>query len=125
SGYFFNRILHQRLIHDGEHFLGLRFGGGQEPRAKTGNRQNRFTNLHEHLSLSHDEQASQWAQCSASAQAASKERGWGLGTGGWGEAEGGKLSPVTGKGQEIREQARTAASLHSIAPVPSPQSLLF
>ena len=32
----FHDILHDRLARDREHFLGLRLGGGQQPRAVTG-----------------------------------------------------------------------------------------
>ena len=57
SGYRKRKLLQPhtapRLIHDGKHFLGLRFGGWQESRAKPGNRQNRFPNLHGHLSVGH------------------------------------------------------------------------
>ena len=46
GGHFFNRVLHQGLVHDGQHFLGLRLGGGEEARAQSSHGQNRFPNAH-------------------------------------------------------------------------------
>ena len=37
-------VLHQGLVHHGQHFLGLRLGGGEKSSAKPGRRQNRFAN---------------------------------------------------------------------------------
>ncbi len=39
----FRDVLDLRLINDGQHFLGLRFGGGEESSAQTGGRQNCFS----------------------------------------------------------------------------------
>ena len=39
---FLHRILNQRLVDDGQHFLGLRLGGGQETRPQTGHGKDRF-----------------------------------------------------------------------------------
>ena len=38
-------VLNLRLVHNGEHFLGLRLRGGQEARAKPRSRQNRFAHF--------------------------------------------------------------------------------
>ena len=40
---FLDRVLNQRLVHDGKHFLGLRLGGRQKARAQARNRKNGFT----------------------------------------------------------------------------------
>ena len=41
-------ILDEGFIHQGQHFLGLRFGGGKEAGAQTGGREDRFANLGGH-----------------------------------------------------------------------------
>src|ERR1700730_9469426 len=38
-----DRVLDQRPVHDGQHFLGHRLGGRQEPGAETGDREDGFT----------------------------------------------------------------------------------
>lgn len=40
---FFDGVLDQRLVDDGQHFLGHRLGGGQEARAHAGDGENGFT----------------------------------------------------------------------------------
>ncbi len=42
---FFGDVLNLRLVHDGEHFLGLSFGGGKETCAESGSGQNGFANF--------------------------------------------------------------------------------
>jgi hypothetical protein len=42
---FFRHVLNLRLIDNGEHFFGLRFGGRQKPRAQSGGRQNCFSDF--------------------------------------------------------------------------------
>ncbi len=45
---FFDRVLDQRLVDHGQHFLRDRLGGGQETRAETGDGKNGFTQLFRH-----------------------------------------------------------------------------
>ena len=42
----FHRVLDQRLVHHGQHFLGLRLGGWQKTGAETGNREDGFGDGH-------------------------------------------------------------------------------
>ncbi len=42
---FFSNILNLRLIDNGQHFFGLRFGGRQKARAQAGGRQNGFADF--------------------------------------------------------------------------------
>ena len=44
----FHGVLDQRLVHDGQHFLGHRLGGRQEPRSQPGDGQNRLGKLLDH-----------------------------------------------------------------------------
>lgn len=48
-GFFYNK-LDGRLIHDGQHFLGLRLGGGQKTGTQASGRNNSFTNAHVFIS---------------------------------------------------------------------------
>ncbi len=43
---FIHHILDQRLVDDGQHFLWHGFGGGQDPGAKTGDREDGFADFH-------------------------------------------------------------------------------
>ena len=43
-----DRVLDQRLVDDRQHFLGRCLGGGQEARAKTGDRQDGFAQFLDH-----------------------------------------------------------------------------
>src|SRR6266568_1077325 len=42
---FFRDVLNLRLVDDGEHLFGLRFGGGKEARAEAGGREDRLSNF--------------------------------------------------------------------------------
>src|ERR1019366_7427258 len=42
-------ILDDRLVHDGQHFFGLRLGGGKKAGAEPGGRENSFSNFSRHL----------------------------------------------------------------------------
>lgn len=47
----FHNVLNDRLVDDRQHFLRLRLGGGEEPRAHAGNGDDRFANLHSKVSI--------------------------------------------------------------------------
>ena len=48
SDRFFDRVLDQRLVDDGQHFFRACFGGGQKTRAQSGNGENGFTDFFSH-----------------------------------------------------------------------------
>jgi hypothetical protein len=52
---FFDRVLDQRLVHHGQHFLGAGLGGWQEACAETGDREDRFLNRQTMFLCRHDE----------------------------------------------------------------------
>ena len=48
---FFDAILNDGLVHQGEHFLGLGFGGGQEASAEAGGGEYGFADFHSHRKI--------------------------------------------------------------------------
>ena len=48
---FFDAVLNDGLVDDGQHFLGLGFGGGQEAGAEAGGGENGFADFHGHRAM--------------------------------------------------------------------------